>query len=192
MTDRIGQIHSLSQEVVSCTRCPRLVEHREHVAVVKRRAYREWTYWGRPVPSFGDPDARLLLISLAPGAHGANRTGRVFTGDSSGDFLFEALHATGLASQPTSVSAEDGLVLRDCYVACAVRCVPPQNRPKPTEIAACRGFLVRETNLLGNVRLVITLGSVREVCAKAVERGGQAATRRRGLWGNATRMNRRR
>ncbi len=128
------------------------------MAAAKRKAYREWEYWGRPVPSFGDPEARLLLVGLAPGAHGANRTGRVFTGDSSGDFLYGALYETGFASQPSSTAIGDGLTLSDCYIAAAVRCAPPQNRPLPAEFAACRDFLQREIQHLRRLRTVLVLG----------------------------------
>jgi uracil-DNA glycosylase family 4 len=148
----------LNQEIVACTRCPRLVEYRATVARVKRRAYQDWEYWGRPVPGFGDPHARLLLIGLAPGAHGANRTGRMFTGDSSGDFLYKALFETGFASKPTSVSREDGLTLRDAYVSAAVRCAPPDNKPALDEIRNCRPYLERELGLLKNLRVVVALG----------------------------------
>ena len=151
---------ALQEEMVRCALCPRLARHRREIAETKRRAYRDWEYWGRPVPSFGDADARLLLIGLAPGAHGANRTGRVFTGDSSGDFLYAALHETGFASQPEASSRRDGMRLRDCYIACAVRCAPPQNRPTPLEFAACRPFLKREIALLPRVRAVLALGGL--------------------------------
>ncbi len=148
----------LNQEVTACRRCSRLVDHCARLARVKRKAYRNWIYWGRPVPSFGDPAARLLVLGLAPGAHGANRTGRVFTGDSSGDFLYAALHEAGFASQARSVSADDGLRLTDCYITCAVRCAPPGNRPLAAEKAACRNYLVRELALLTRVRVVLALG----------------------------------
>lgn len=157
-TQETAALAAIATEVVSCQRCPRLVEHCRRVAAVKRKAYRDWEYWGRPVPSFGDPEARLLLVGLAPGAHGANRTGRVFTGDSSGDFLYSALHATGFASQASSTAAGDGLVLTDCYIASAVRCAPPQNRPLPAEFQACRGFLQREIQHLQRLRAVLVLG----------------------------------
>ncbi len=150
----------LNQEIVVCTRCPRLVEYRAEVARIKRRAYQEWKYWGRPVPGFGDPDARLLLIGLAPGAHGANRTGRMFTGDSSGDFLYKALFAAGFASQPTSISKDDGLRLMDAYISAAVRCAPPDNKPRPEEIRNCRPYLEQELKLLNKVRAVVALGRV--------------------------------
>lgn len=149
---------ALQWEVVGCKRCPRLVAHCARVAQVKRKAYRNWQYWGRPVPSFGDPRARLLILGLAPGAHGANRTGRVFTGDGSGDFLYQLLHETGFASQPQSTSRDDGLTLTDCYISCAVRCAPPQNKPSPQEIAACRSFLAREIPLLPRLLAVLALG----------------------------------
>jgi uracil-DNA glycosylase len=148
----------LNRQIIECRRCPRLVEYREEVARVKRRAYQDWDYWGRPVPGFGDIRARLLLIGLAPGAHGANRTGRVFTGDSSGDFLYRALFDTGFASAPTSVSRDDGLMLRDAYISAAVRCAPPGNKPAPVEIRNCRPYLERELELLDRVRVVVALG----------------------------------
>ena len=148
----------MNRQIIACRRCPRLVEYREQVARTKRRAYQDWEYWGRPVPGFGDPGARLLLIGLAPGAHGANRTGRIFTGDSSGDFLYRALYETGFASQPTSVSADDGLVLHDAYISAAVRCAPPANKPAPQEIRNCRPYLEQDLKLLQNLRVVIVLG----------------------------------
>ncbi len=150
----------LEQEVIACRRCPRLADHCRAVAAAKRRAYRDWEYWGKPVPSFGDPLARLLIIGLAPAAHGANRTGRMFTGDRSGDLLFRVLHATGFASQPESVSMNDGLQLSDAYITAAVRCAPPDNKPLPEEIRACRPFLEREIGLLPRLRAVVALGRV--------------------------------
>jgi len=134
------------------------VEFREHIAQVKRRAYRECEYWGRPVPGFGDPKASVLLIGLAPGAHGANRTGRVFTGDRSGEFLYKVMYETGFASQPTSTGREDGLKLFDAYISAAVRCVPPDNKPLPQEIRNCRPYLEGELDLLKSVRVIIALG----------------------------------
>jgi uracil-DNA glycosylase len=154
----VQPLQVLNQEIIACTRCPRLVEYRAQVARVKRRAYRDWEYWARPVPGFGDPRARLLLIGLAPGAHGANRTGRIFTGDSSGDFLYRALFETGFASQPTSVSRDDGLTLTDAYIGAAVRCAPPGNKPAPDEIRNCRPYLERELKLLQNLRVIVALG----------------------------------
>ncbi len=153
-----GQLAALQDEITNCRRCARLVQHCQAVARAKRRAYRDWDYWGRPVPSFGDSRARLLLVGMAPGAHGANRTGRMFTGDSSGDFLYDALFETGFASQPEATSRGDGLVLHDCYIASAVRCAPPQNKPSREEFAACRTFLAREAGMLPQLCAVLTLG----------------------------------
>jgi uracil-DNA glycosylase family 4 len=149
----------LTAEVVTCRRCPRLVDWRERVAVEKRAAYAGETYWGRPIPGFGDPDARILVLGLAPAAHGGNRTGRVFTGDRSGDWLFAALWRCGLASQPQSRSRDDGLRLRSAYVTAAVRCAPPANKPLPAERDACAPFLVRELALLRDVRAIVCLGA---------------------------------
>jgi len=151
---------SLEDDIISCRRCPRLVAWREEVARVKRRAYRDEEYWGKPVPGFGDQNARVLVIGLAPAAHGANRTGRMFTGDSSGDFLYAALHHAGLASQPTSWHLGDGLTLRDVFISAACRCAPPDNKPLPNEVAACRSFLEREIVLLPDLRVVVALGRV--------------------------------
>jgi uracil-DNA glycosylase family 4 len=151
---------SLDKEVVACRRCPRLIEHCRRVAEIKRRAWRDWEYWGKPVPPFGAASARLLIIGLAPGAHGANRTGRMFTGDRSGDFLFRALHETGFATQAESRSRDDGLALKDAYITAAVRCAPPDNKPSREEIRNCRGFLEREIEMLTRLRVVVTLGRV--------------------------------
>jgi len=148
----------LQDEIVSCRACPRLVAWREEVAAVKRAAFQDQRYWGRPVPGFGDAAARLLVVGLAPAAHGGNRTGRVFTGDRSGDWLFAALWRAGYANQPTSVSADDGLRLSDAYVAAAVRCAPPANKPTPAERDRCLPYLGRELALLGRVRVVVALG----------------------------------
>jgi uracil-DNA glycosylase family 4 len=153
-------IQILQREVVECRRCPRLREHAAQVAIDKRRAYREWEYWGKPVPAFGDPYARVLILGLAPAAHGANRTGRMFTGDRSGDWLYRALYDTGFASQPTSVSREDGLELRGVYITASARCAPPDNKPTPQEIRNCRPFLERELDLLTNLRVVVALGRI--------------------------------
>ncbi len=153
-----GFLRRLQEEVVACQRCPRLRGYCARVAAARRRAYREWEYWGRPVPSFGDPRARVLIIGLAPGAHGSNRTGRMFTGDASGDFLFRVLHATAFASQPTSRSRDDGLTLEGAYITAAVRCAPPGNKPAPGEIRNCRPYLEREIDLLESVRVVVALG----------------------------------
>ena len=149
----------IEAEVISCRACPRLVEWRERVAREKRAAFATQTYWGRPVPGFGDPHAGVLIIGLAPAAHGGNRTGRIFTGDRSGDWLFASLHRCGFASQPTSVHRDDGLRLTNAYVAAAVRCAPPDNKPTPAERDRCSTFLEREMQALREVRCVVALGS---------------------------------
>jgi uracil-DNA glycosylase family 4 len=156
---RAEALAALEADVVACRRCPRLVAWREEVARVKRRAFAGEEYWGRPIPGFGDPAARILILGLAPAAHGANRTGRVFTGDRSGDFLFAALHRAGLASQPTSVHAGDGLMLRGAWISAAVRCAPPANKPTPAERDACLPWSVRELALLGDLRVCVCLGA---------------------------------
>lgn len=150
----------LMQEVTACQLCPRLRRHCSEIATVKRRAYLDWEYWGKPVPSFGDPRARLLILGLAPGAHGANRTGRMFTGDRSGDFLYRALHQTGFASQPESRSREDGLKLDGAYITAPAHCAPPDNKPTVAELANCRPYLERELDLLKEVRVVVALGRI--------------------------------
>lgn len=150
----------LERDIVECELCPRLRSHCLDVARVKRRAFREQDYWGRPVPGFGDPAARLYILGLAPAAHGANRTGRVFTGDSSGDWLYRALHAYGFANQPASTHRGDGLRLEDAWVAASVRCAPPENKPAPAEFEACRPFVVRELLLLPRVEVVLALGQL--------------------------------
>jgi len=149
----------LNEEIVACRKCPRLVEYRERVAREKRLAYRDWTYWGKPVPGFGDPQAQLLIVGLAPGAHGSNRTGRMFTGDRSGVFLFQALYDAGFANQPTAVSSDDGLRLKNAYIAAAARCAPPDNKPLPSEILNCRGYLEREIDIL-RPTAVLALGKI--------------------------------
>ena len=154
------RLELIQRQVISCERCPRLSAYRKQVARQKRRAYRDEEYWGKPVPSFGDLRARLLLIGLAPGAHGANRTGRMFTGDSSGDFLYRALFETGFASQPVASGRNDGLRLIDAYITAPVRCAPPGNRPSTLEFENCRPYLEQELELLTNVRVVVTLGGL--------------------------------
>ncbi len=156
----MSRLSVLAREITACTLCPRLVAHREGMARVKRRAYRDWDYWGKPVPPFGDPQARLLIVGLAPAAHGGNRTGRMFTGDRSGDFLYRALHETGFASQPESHARNDGLELTDAYITAAVRCAPPDNKPSPQEFQQCRPYLERELDLLKNMRCVVALGKL--------------------------------
>ncbi|WP_419926132.1 uracil-DNA glycosylase [Candidatus Poriferisocius sp.] len=150
----------LATDVTACRACPRLVAWREEVAEVKRASYRDWTYWGRPVPGFGDPEARIVVVGLAPAAHGANRTGRMFTGDRSGDFLYASLHRMGLANQSNSSHREDGLELNNVYITAPVRCAPPQNKPTPAERDACRPFLVRELALLSRARVFVALGAI--------------------------------
>jgi uracil-DNA glycosylase len=150
----------LNREVILCTACPRLIEHSRQVAREKRRMYRDWEYWGRPLPGFGDPGAELLLIGLAPAAHGGNRTGRMFTGDRSGDFLYRALYAAGWANQPDSRDRSDGLELRGCYITAALRCAPPGNKPLPDELRRCRHWLETEIGLLKRVRAVLALGRI--------------------------------
>jgi len=149
-----------NQEVVACRRCPRLVEWRERVAREKRKAYRDWDYWGRPLTGFGDRRAGLLILGLAPAAHGGNRTGRMFTGDGSADTLIQALHQAGFASQPTSTHRQDGLELRRAFMTAVARCAPPGNRPTPQELANCRPFLERELQLLEGIRVVLALGRI--------------------------------
>lgn len=155
---RVG-LAAVTQEIVECRRCPRLVEWRETVAREKRASFRDEEYWGRPIPGWGDPNARLLVLGLAPAAHGGNRTGRVFTGDRSGDWLFRAMWQTGFASQPTSTHIGDGLELRDAYVAAAVRCAPPENKPTTAERDTCEPFLRREWALLDSAAVIVALGS---------------------------------
>jgi len=155
-----GSLDDVTRAVVACERCPRLREHCRQVAELRKREFRDQPYWGRPVPGFGERRARLLIVGLAPAAHGANRTGRVFTGDSSGDWLHEALHRAGFANQPHSVSRDDGLRLTDTWVTAAARCAPPGNRPTREELACCRPFLEAENALLTRVRVVLALGGV--------------------------------
>ena len=150
----------LNREVVACRRCPRLVEYRQLIAREKRRAYRECEYWGRPVPGFGDPNARVLVLGLAPGAHGSNRTGRPFTGDASGKFMFPVLYETGFANQPDALNRDDGLVLTDLYITAAARCAPPNNRPLPSELANCSEYLDRELDGLKRLKVVVALGKI--------------------------------
>jgi uracil-DNA glycosylase family 4 len=156
----VSACEALGRDVSGCRQCPRLVEYRERVALEKRRAFREWAYWGKPVPGFGGPDARLLIIGLAPAAHGGNRTGRIFTGDRSGDWLYATLHRFGFANQPTSTHRNDGLQLIGSYVTAAARCAPPDNKPTKEEFENCRPYLQRELQLLDRVRVVVALGRI--------------------------------
>lgn len=156
----MNSLETLNNTIIACRRCPRLVAYRQQVARDKRRMYRDQEYWGKPVPGWGDPQAQVYIIGLAPAAHGGNRTGRVFTGDSSGDFLITALYRAGFANQPTSRSRNDGLQLRDVYIGAAARCAPPDNKPTPQEFANCNPYLQREFALLPNVRVLIGLGSI--------------------------------
>src|SRR6266850_1018483 len=159
MDDSAGQLQILNQEIVACRKCARLVKYRQEVARTKRRAFLEWEYWGKPVPGFGDPHAELFILGLAPAAHGGNRTGRAFTGDRSGDFLYAALYQAGFANQPTSVHRDDGLRLKNAFIAATVRCAPPANKPLPSEILNCRGYLEQELALL-KPKVVLALGKI--------------------------------
>jgi uracil-DNA glycosylase family 4 len=178
-------LEELEQEVISCRRCPRLVAWREEIARVKRAAYAGEEYWGRPLPGFGDPAASVLLLGLAPAAHGGNRTGRIFTGDRSGDWLFASLYRTGFANQPTSVSRDDGLALSGAWVTAAVRCAPPANRPLPSERDNCLPYLERELPLLESVRVIVTLGSFAwDAALRAVRALGEPIPRPRPKFGH--------
>jgi len=172
---RARDLDALAREISGCGACPRLVEWREQVGREKRASFREDDYWARPVPGFGDPNARVLIVGLAPAAHGGNRTGRVFTGDRSGDFLFASMFRCGFANQPTSVSVDDGLVLHDAYVAAAVRCAPPANKPTPAERDACAPYLERELDLLPRVRVVVALGAFGYEAVWSLLRGAYGA-----------------
>src|SRR5437588_493441 len=181
-SDRALQV--LEEEVIHCRKCPRLVEYREKVAKEKRRAYREWTYWGKPVAGFGDPHAELFILGLAPAAHGGNRTGRVFTGDRSGDFLYAALYEAGFANQPISVHREDGLQLKNAFIAATVRCAPPGNKPLPSEILNCRGYLERELVLL-KPKVMLALGRIAwDAYLNVLKIDGVIASRAKFLFGH--------
>ena len=182
----LRQLHAVVQ---ACERCARLRTYCAGVAQEKRRAFADWDYWGRPVPGFGDPNAWLWIIGLAPAAHGANRTGRIFTGDRSGDFLFAALHRAGLANQPTSVRAGDGLQLTGCYISATARCAPPANKPAPAEVAACADFLDVEWRLLKRKRVLFALGKIAwDACLALASRNGVAMPRPRVPFGHGAEM----
>ena len=153
-------LSQLNSEVITCTKCPRLVEYRQRIALEKRRAYRDHEYWGKPVPGFGDPNARVLILGLAPGAHGSNRTGRPFTGDASGNFMYPVLYDCGFANQPTATDRNDGLKLKDLYITAAARCAPPDNKPLPQELAHCAPYLERELDGLKNLKVIVALGKI--------------------------------
>lgn len=153
-------IVELNQRIISCNRCSRLVMYREHIARVKTKRFKDWVYWGKPVTGFGDINARLLVIGLAPAAHGANRTGRMFTGDASGSWLVKALYEIGLANKPTSISADDGLTLKDVYITAVLRCAPPENKPLKEEVLNCIEYLQKELMLLNKVKVILTLGRI--------------------------------
>ena len=179
-------LRALHREVVECRACPRLVAWREEVARLKVKRFRDWTYWARPLPGFGDSRARLLIVGLAPAAHGGNRTGRMFTGDRSGDFLYAALHRAGFANQPTSVRRDDGLALRGAFITAPCRCAPPGNKPLPDELARCSVWLDREIALLQDVSVVLALGSIGWAAALShFSRRGLAIPRPRPQFGHA-------
>lgn len=176
----------LNREIIACTLCPRLVAYREQVGREKRRAYLDHDYWARPVPGFGDPHARIVILGLAPGAHGSNRTGRPFTGDASGKFMYPILYKVGFASQPTAESRDDGLKLIDCYITAAVRCAPPDNKPLPSELANCSQYLDRELAILKNVRVVVALGKIAfDAYLAHLKRVGLLASKAGMLFGHA-------
>lgn len=154
------EIAAINREVVRCSKCLELRVYCEQVAAEKKRAYRDWTYWGKPVPAFGDPHARVVLIGLAPGAHGSNRTGRMFTGDASGDFLYPALHRAGFATQSSAISRDDGMELHDCFITAALRCAPPQNKPTPIQLQRCFPYLLRELEALDRTQVIVGLGAI--------------------------------
>jgi len=182
-----ASLTTLNRSITRCRKCARLVEHREQIAAEKKRAFLDWDYWGRPVPGFGDAAARLLIVGLAPAAHGANRTGRMFTGDSSGDWLYGALHRFGFASQSNSESRDDGMQLTDCYISAAGRCAPPGNKPMQEELDTCQPFLERELALLEQVRVILTLGQVaHRQYLRAAGWWNEFAPRDRPAFGHAT------
>jgi uracil-DNA glycosylase family 4 len=179
--ERVGPqwLRQLNSEVIACTRCPRLVVYREMVAREKRRAYRECEYWGKPVPGFGDPVARVLVLGLAPGAHGSNRTGRPFTGDASGKFMYPVLYETGFANQPNATARDDGLQLKNLYITAAVRCAPPGNKPLPQELVNCSSYLDREMEGHKSLRVIVALGKIAfDAYLNYLKRRGRLASRK--------------
>src|SRR4030066_1805342 len=154
------ELEKLQEKVIHCRKCPRLVAYLQEVSDHRPKRFRDWDYWSKPLPSFGDPDPRLLIIGLAPAANGGNRTGRMFTGDRSGEWLFEALHRFGFANQPNSARRDDDFALKDCYITATIRCAPPENKPLPEEIENCRPYLLKELDLLRNVKVVVPLGQI--------------------------------
>jgi uracil-DNA glycosylase family 4 len=158
--DSEGKLKKLQEKIIRCRKCPRLVNYLKEVQDRRPRRYREWSYWSKPLPSFGDPKARILIIGLAPAANGGNRTGRMFTGDRSGEWLFEALHRFGFANQPNSARRDDDFALKDCYITATIRCAPPENKPLPKEIENCRLYLLKELDLLKNVKVIVPLGQI--------------------------------
>jgi uracil-DNA glycosylase len=172
-------LDTLNGEIITCTRCPRLVVYREQVAREKRRAYKDCDYWGKPVPGFGDPNARVVVLGLAPGAHGSNRTGRPFTGDASGKFMYPILHETGFSNQPRATERDDGLVLKDLYITAAVRCAPPDNKPLPLELLNCASYLERELQGLTHTKVIVALGKIAfDAYLHYLKRLGQLETRK--------------
>ncbi len=181
----ISSLEEVHQDVIACRACPRLVQWREEVAKTKVARFSEWDYWGKPVPGFGDPRARLLIVGLAPAAHGANRTGRMFTGDRSGEWLYRTLYKFGFATREESLSRDDSLKLVGCYITAAARCAPPQNKLLPSELAACRPYLLRELEILHNVRVVVALGKIAsDALFEALRQLGQTALPRRPQFGH--------
>jgi len=158
--DSEGKLEELQEKIIRCRKCPRLVNYLKEVQEHRPRRYRDWNYWSKPLPSFGDPKARVLIIGLAPAANGGNRTGRMFTGDRSGEWLFEALHRFGFANQPNSARRDDDFTLKDCYITATIRCAPPDNKPLPEEIENCRPYILKELDLLKNVKVVVPLGQI--------------------------------